>query len=78
MIRSKAYVSTEEMGDQYILMGPYKEASARTEVEEIDFPSNSPLNKAVQIMRDQGFKVRFQFPVGKVYRLIFFAEITHY
>lgn len=57
VIRSKAYVSTEEMGDQYILMGPYKEACARTEVEEIDFPSNSPLNKAVQIMRDQGFKV---------------------
>ena len=59
VIRSKAYVSTEEMGDQYILIGPYKEACARTEVEEIDFPSNSPLNKAVQIMREQGFKVEF-------------------
>lgn len=45
------------MGDQYCLIGPYKEACARTEVEEADFPTHSPLNKAVQIMRDQGFKV---------------------
>ncbi|XP_033221798.1 glycogen [starch] synthase isoform X2 [Belonocnema kinseyi] len=57
VIRSKAFVSTEELGDQYILIGPYKEACARTEVEEMDFPSNSPLNKAVQIMREKGFKV---------------------
>ena len=45
------------MGDQYILMGPYKEDCARTEVEELEFPSQSPLNKAVHILRDQGFKV---------------------
>lgn len=57
VIRSKAFVSTEEMGDQYCLIGPYKEASARTEVEEADFPHNSPLNLAVQVLRDQGFKV---------------------
>ncbi|XP_043514270.1 glycogen [starch] synthase [Frieseomelitta varia] len=57
VIRSKAFVSTEEMGDQYCLIGPYKEASARTEVEEAEFPHNSPLNLAVQVLRDQGFKV---------------------
>lgn len=45
------------MGDQYCLIGPYKEASARTEVEEADFPHNSPLHLAVQVLRDQGFKV---------------------
>ena len=37
VIRSKAFVSTEELGDQYCLMGPYKEESARQEVEEVFF-----------------------------------------
>jgi len=57
VIRSKAYVSTEEMGDQFCLIGPYKEQSARTEVEEADFPPHSPLHQAVQVLRDQGYKV---------------------
>lgn len=55
VIRSKAYVSTEEMGDQYCLLGPYKEHSARTEVEESDF--TGPLHIAVSKMREQGFKI---------------------
>jgi len=57
VIRSKAYVSTEEMGDQYCLIGPYKEHLARTEIEEADFPPHNPLHQAVQILRDQGYKV---------------------
>lgn len=57
VIRSKAFVSTEEMGEQYILMGPYKERSARTEVEELDFPNGNPLNVAVNKMREKGYKV---------------------
>jgi glycogen(starch) synthase len=55
VIRSKAYVSTEEMGDQYCLLGPYKEQCARTEVEESDF--SGPLHTAVSKMREQGFKI---------------------
>ncbi|KDR15979.1 glycogen [starch] synthase [Zootermopsis nevadensis] len=55
VIRSKAYVSTEEMGDQYCLLGPYKEHSARTEVEESVF--TGPLHTAVSKMREQGFKI---------------------
>lgn len=57
VIRSKAYVSTEEMGDQYCLLGPYKEHCARTEVEEQEFPAGSPLQIAVSRMRDQGYQV---------------------
>lgn len=58
MIRSKTYISTEEMGDQYCLIGPYKENYARTEVEES--PLGSPaLNRAVEEMRNQGYKVKF-------------------
>ncbi|PSN29113.1 Glycogen [starch] synthase [Blattella germanica] len=55
VIRSKAYVSTEEMGEQYCLLGPYKEQSARTEVEEAEF--TGPLQRAVSKMREQGFKL---------------------
>lgn len=57
MIRSKAFVSTEEMGEQYVLLGPYKERSARTEVEEIEFPNGNPLLEAVNRMRDRGYKI---------------------
>lgn len=57
VLRSKALVSTEELGNQYVLLGPYKEQCARTEVEETEFPFDSPLYKAVSIMRDQGYKV---------------------
>jgi glycogen(starch) synthase len=56
VIRSKSYVSTEEMGDQYCLIGPYKEHCARTEVEEGPLGAD-PLNEAVQAMREKGFKV---------------------
>lgn len=59
VIRSKAFVSTEELGEFYCLMGPYKEECARTEVEECDFPKGNPLHEAVQALRDQGFRVSF-------------------
>lgn len=58
VIRSKAYVSTEEMGDQYCLFGPYKEQYAQQEVEIEDFPESSPLQVSVNKMRQQGFKVK--------------------
>lgn len=73
MIRSKAYVSTEEMGDQYCLIGPYKEATARTEVEE--GPLGSPLlNEAVNLVRAQGFKVRI-IPFNYIGNLIRYRGI---
>lgn len=56
VIRSKAFVSTEEMGDQYCLIGPYKENCARTEVEE--GPLSSPeLQTAIERVRHRGYKV---------------------
>ena len=56
VIRSKSFVSTEEMGDQYCLIGPYKEYSARTEVELTPL-INPKLNKAVEKLNNEGFKV---------------------
>lgn len=57
VIRSKAFVSTEELGDQYCLMGPYKEECARQEVEECEFPNNSPYQWAVNACRSLGYKI---------------------
>ncbi|KAJ6646926.1 Glycogen [starch] synthase [Pseudolycoriella hygida] len=57
VIRSKAFVSTEELGEFYCLFGPYKEHSVRTEVEECEFPHDNPLQWAVNALRSQGYKV---------------------
>lgn len=57
VIRSKAYVSTEEMGDQLCLLGPYKEQSARQEVEEMEFSEGTPLLKAVTALRSRGYQI---------------------
>lgn len=64
VIRSKALISTEELGSQYVLMGPYKEHCARTEVEEIEFAYGSPLQKTVSFMRDHGFQVSVKVNIG--------------
>lgn len=57
VIRSKAFVSTEELGDRFCLLGPYKEHAARTEVEECEFPHGHPLLGAVNNLRSWGWKV---------------------
>lgn len=64
------------MGDQYCLIGPYKETSARTEVEEADFPHNNPLHLAVQALRDQGFKVSLNNILYKVLRVLYLIKTS--
>ena len=44
------------MGDQYCLLGPYKEYSAKTEVEEGPLGTQA-LDDAVNAVRMKGFKV---------------------
>jgi len=57
VIRSKTGVSVQELGDQYVLLGPYKEQHARTEVEEEEFSPAHPLGQAVQLQRQRGYRV---------------------
>ncbi|CAL4209449.1 unnamed protein product [Meganyctiphanes norvegica] len=57
VIRSKCGASVEELGDQYVLLGPYKEASARTEVELAEFAYDSPLTATISKLRAKGWKV---------------------
>jgi glycogen synthase len=58
VIRSKASASVDELGDRYILLGPYKEMCARQEVETFELPKDTPLGIAVQKLRDIGFRVK--------------------
>ena len=57
MIRTKAHVSTAELGDQYCMIGPYNEACVRLEVEVME-PEFSVLKEVITSLRSQGFKVR--------------------
>ena len=57
VIRSKTGVSVSELGDQYVLLGPYKELHARQEVEEEEFSPAHPLGQAVNSQREKGYKI---------------------
>ena len=65
VIRTKAAVTVEELGEQYCLVGPLNESCVRTEVEIME-PTNWALLGAVQHMREFGIKVlRRHFPTGR-------------
>ena len=56
VIKSKAQVSTDELGEQYCLMGPYNESCVRTEVELLE-PHHYVMREVLSEMRDAGMKV---------------------
>ena len=56
MIRSKAAVTVDEIGNNYYLFGPYNESSVQTEVEVMQ-PESKVINDVIQSMRDKGMKV---------------------
>ena len=57
VIRSKAGVTTAELGDHYCLIGPYNEACVRLEVEVME-PEHPVMKDTVEAMRSEGVKVR--------------------
>ena len=57
VIKTKAGMTVEELGEQYCLIGPYNEACVRTEVEIME-PYNEAMPAAIAQMRDHGIKVR--------------------
>jgi glycogen(starch) synthase len=57
VIRSKTGVSVAELGDQYVLLGPYKEVHARQEVEEEEPSPAHPLGQAIASQRDKGYRI---------------------
>lgn len=57
VLRTKAAISTEELGDQYCMLGPYNEDTVRIEVEILE-PETYAMRKAIENMREHGVKVR--------------------
>ncbi|XP_052797708.1 glycogen [starch] synthase-like isoform X2 [Mya arenaria] len=58
VIKSKAPVSTEELGEQYFLVGPYNDSCVRTEVELLE-PHHYVIKAVLEEMRSHGIKVHF-------------------
>jgi len=49
VLKTKAFVTTQELGDQYCLIGPYREDSVWMEVENLEPIDGDPAQKAVQV-----------------------------
>ena len=58
VLRTKAAVSMDEMGDQYCMIGPYVEKGVKMEVEVEDPVKVEPIAAVVNKMKEYGFKVR--------------------
>ena len=56
VIRSKASVTTGELGDQYCMIGPFHDPTVRLEVEVME-PESSLTREVVEAMRKEGVKV---------------------
>lgn len=58
VIRTKAGVTSEELGQSYILIGPYNERQVETEVEILE-PEYECVRKTIDQMRGEGIKVHY-------------------
>ncbi len=56
MLRSKAGVTTAELGDQYCMLGPYNEDCVKLEVEVME-PKFSVMKESIEVLRKEGVKV---------------------
>ena len=56
VVRSKADVTTSELGDDYCMMGPYNESQVKLEVE-ISEPEHGIFREVLDQMRSNGIKV---------------------
>ena len=56
VLRSKAGVTTAELGDQYCMIGPYNESCVRLEVEVME-PELSVMKESIEVLRNDGVKV---------------------
>ncbi|VDD88524.1 unnamed protein product [Enterobius vermicularis] len=63
VLRTKAAVTTLELGDQYCMLGPYNEERVRLEVELLQ-PDTAPMKYAMDQMSDIGFKLWESCQIG--------------
>ncbi len=57
MIKTKTGHMVEQLGDNYLLIGPYNEAQVQMEVEVKNEPDIPELANTVKCMRERGVKV---------------------
>jgi len=58
VLRTKAAVSIDEMGDQYCMIGPFVEKGVKMEVEVEDPIKFQPMAAVIKKMTEHGFRVR--------------------
>ncbi|VDN07205.1 unnamed protein product [Thelazia callipaeda] len=58
VLRTKASVTTDELGDQYCMLGPYNEERVKLEVEILQ-PDATPLRYALDQLKDMGFQASY-------------------
>jgi len=58
VLRTKAAVSIDEMGDQYCMVGPYVEKGVKMEIEVEEPIKFQPMAAVVSKMKEYGFRVR--------------------
>ncbi|KAI1713216.1 glycogen synthase domain-containing protein [Ditylenchus destructor] len=56
VLRTKAPVSTDELGDQYCMLGPYNEERVKLEVEVLE-PDTANMKYTLEQMQDWGYRV---------------------
>ncbi|ESO06263.1 hypothetical protein HELRODRAFT_64031 [Helobdella robusta] len=57
VIKSKAAISTEELGDNYCLIGPLIESQTWSEIEVIEAEQKSNIQYALHCLRNSGYRV---------------------
>uniref|UniRef100_A0A4W3JBA3 Glycogen [starch] synthase n=1 Tax=Callorhinchus milii TaxID=7868 RepID=A0A4W3JBA3_CALMI len=58
VIQTKAKITVDEWGENYVLIGPYYEHNVRSQVEVFE-PTNPALKKAIDSLNFHGFQVYF-------------------
>lgn len=56
VLRTKAPVSTDELGDQYCMLGPYNEERVKLEVEVLE-PDTASMKYTLEQMQEWGYRV---------------------
>ena len=57
VLKTKTGHMVEQLGDNYLLIGPYNESQVQLEVEVKNEPENSIVAATIRSMRDRGVKV---------------------
>ena len=69
VLKTKTGHMVEQLGDRYLLIGPYNESQVQLEVEVEDQPDTPELAATVRSMRERGVKVGFLLMFINIRRL---------